>query len=75
MFNEKDTRDYGITLQYFSKPTKDYPYEEKVEIVLDSDISAREAILAFVKLLRDATYNIDYKTLEQVALDMKDGWI
>jgi hypothetical protein len=70
-----DKREYGITISFFEKATKDYPYDIVSKMELASDIDAEKAILAFIRVLKMATYHPTWETLQRIADDMKDGGV
>ena len=49
---------------------QDYDIDTKIE--LNKDISAEDAIIAFLRLLNIATYRVSIKTLKDVIQDLQD---
>lgn len=72
MEKTREKQDHEIVITYHSKPyyydeNLQQPYSVDMEVVLNSDITSDEAILAFVRVLQAATYRIDSDTLHRVA--------
>lgn len=47
------------------------PYDIETNITLNQDISGNDAIIAFLRLLNIATYNITLQTLKNVVEDLE----
>lgn len=66
-----------IKIIYKQKPYRynDVGYQDykiDAEIELNEDISSRDAIIAFLKLLNIATYRVSIETLKDVIQDLQD---
>ena len=56
---------------YYYEHTGSQPYNIKTEMELNEDISGTEAILAFIRVLRTATYPITLGTLKNLVKELE----
>lgn len=49
-------------------------YKEETIMTLEEDITSKEAIVAFVRLLNKATYRVYAETLKELAKDLEEEY-
>ena len=61
-----------IKIEYKQKPEKWQPYDMETNIILDEDITASDAIRAFLRVLNIATYRITLNSLKNLVENLED---